>query len=144
VEGAEAMDDLGRRLAGGLRNGQVVFLRGDLGAGKTTLFRGMMRGLGHLGAVKSPTFTLLETYRLGDLDIYHFDLYRLSDPEELEDLAWRDYVGTAVCVFEWPEKGSPLLPQPDCAIDIGHDGPDRRQVTFRCLTPLGESLCASA
>ncbi len=144
VAGTEAMDELGRRMALGLRNGQVVYLHGELGAGKTTLFRGMMRGLGFAGAVKSPTFTLLETYRIGELDIYHFDLYRLRKPEELEDLAWRDYIGAAVCIFEWPENAMPLLPDPDCAIEIEYGVKDLRRVIIKCLTELGGSLCASA
>jgi tRNA threonylcarbamoyladenosine biosynthesis protein TsaE len=119
------MEALGSKLAITLPSWRTIHLRGPLGAGKTTLVRGILRGLGHLGAVKSPTFTLVEPYSLNGLTLYHFDLYRLKDPEELEFLGIRDYLkGKGVCIIEWPEHGGNVLPDPDLDVMIEpiHDG----------------------
>lgn len=129
VHGEAAMMALGARFAEKFREipGLLVFLHGDLGAGKTTLVRGLIRGLGHTGAVKSPTYTIVEPYELPGLDVYHFDLYRLSDPEELEFIGARDYLESgALCLVEWPEKGQGMLPEPDLMIDIEHFDDGRR------------------
>lgn len=117
----EQQGDFGARLAGCLPVPCVLFLEGDLGAGKTTLTRGILRGLGHAGPVRSPTYTLVEPYDLGSLQLYHLDLYRLGDPEELEYLGLRDLMrDDAIWVVEWPERGLGLLPLPDLRIRIAH------------------------
>ena len=143
AQGEEAMLALGAQLAHHLAEGGVVFLHGDLGMGKTTLARGLLRGLGHQGAVKSPTFTLVEPYQIGRLNAYHFDLYRLSDPEELEFMGIRDYFeASSLCLIEWPERGAGLLPKPDLDITIAATE-DGRQLRFIPHTPRAERWCAA-
>ncbi len=110
----------GARLATRLPQSSVVYLQGDLGAGKTTLVRGLLNGLGEMVRVKSPTYTLIEPYHLNGVDFYHMDLYRLADPEELEYLGIRDLPEEAVLLVEWPERGFGMLPLPDLEISITH------------------------
>jgi tRNA threonylcarbamoyladenosine biosynthesis protein TsaE len=109
----------GAALAGVCEEGAVVWLNGALGAGKTTLSRGWLQELGHSGAVKSPTYTIVEPYALPCGEVYHFDLYRVSDPEELELLGIREYfTAMYLCLIEWPEKAEGLLPAPDLSITL--------------------------
>ncbi len=121
-----ATENLGAELAESQRAG-LVWLEGDLGAGKTTLVRGWLRALGHAGPVKSPTYTIVEPYHLDGVCVYHFDLYRLSDPEELELIGVRDYlVPDNLCLVEWPRRGEGVLPAPDLRVSLENAGTGRR------------------
>lgn len=109
--------DFGAVLAKALQPGLIVYLHGNLGAGKTTLVRGLLHAAGHVGKVKSPTYTLVEPYSLENYNIYHFDLYRFTDDEEWEAAGFRDYFNQqSVCIIEWPEKAENVLPTPDINI----------------------------
>jgi len=109
----------------------VVFLHGQLGAGKTTLVRGILRALGHDGVVKSPTYTLLEPYEIGDRMIYHFDLYRIADSEELDFIGIDELMDAEAIKFvEWPEHGGRRLPPADVDIHLSLEGEGRRVEVF--------------
>ncbi len=126
IEDEAAMMVYGGKIADQFPNGGIVLLKGDLGAGKTTLVRGLLRHLGHQGNVKSPTYTLVEPYELNDRKVYHFDLYRLGDPEELEYMGGRDYwESDALCLIEWPEQAKGYLPDADLSLEISYEGSGR-------------------
>jgi len=126
IKDEQEMLAAGAKLALQLKPGMLVFLQGDLGAGKTTLVRGILRGLGHKGSVKSPTYNIVEPYTINDKAFFHFDLYRLMDVEELEYMGMRDYLNKdSICFIEWPDKGEGFLPEPDLLLDIKINGSQR-------------------
>ena len=140
---APAMEELGRRLAIVCPPGSKLFLQGELGTGKTTLSRGFLNGLGYQGIVKSPTYTLVEPYQIDDLEVFHFDLYRLNNPEELESIGIRDYFsGAGICLVEWPEKAAAFLGAPDVHIHIQYQD-EHRNVRLAAKTPTGKEIIRS-
>lgn len=134
------MVQLGAQLGRALQNRALIFLEGDLGAGKTTLCRGVMQSFGHVGAVKSPTYTLVESYQLGETLLHHFDLYRLGDPEELEFIGIRDYLHQGnYCLIEWPNRGAGILPVPDLEVVVSVTKMGR-VVRMTSATDIGDSI----
>jgi tRNA threonylcarbamoyladenosine biosynthesis protein TsaE len=143
VPDGQVMEDLGQCLARSARRPGVIYLRGDLGTGKTTLVRGLLRGFGYHGRVKSPTYTLVETYPIEGLTIYHLDLYRLGCAEELEWIGIRDLLGeSALLLVEWPEQGDGMLPAADLDISLAYQG-QGRDLHVKMLTAAGESMVAA-
>ena len=137
------MEVLGGKVALSSLPGIRLFLQGELGAGKTTFVRGFLRQLGYKGTVKSPTYTLVEPYNFAEIPVYHFDLYRLNSPEELEHIGLRDYFSpAAMCLVEWPEKAETRLGQPDLMIQMEFLESGRRLV-INAVTPTGERLLQS-
>jgi tRNA threonylcarbamoyladenosine biosynthesis protein TsaE len=136
----EATVAMGNQVAAIIEQGAVIYLHGDLGAGKTTFTRGVVQGFGHTGKVKSPTYTLVEPYELERGCVYHFDLYRLGDPEELEYMGIRDYFSSdAICVVEWPEKGGEFIPVPDLDITLSYVG-NERKIIISSASKRGEII----
>jgi len=134
---------LGAALAPHVGPGLVVTLRGELGAGKTTLVRGLLRALGHAGRVKSPTYALVEVYEVSRLSLYHFDFYRFHDPSEWIDAGFRDvFNGQNICLIEWPERAGGQLPPADLEIALETKEPGRL-ATLAALSPRGERLLAA-
>lgn len=130
---------LGRDLARVLAPGMVVWLSGDLGAGKTTLVRGLLRAFHYSGRVKSPTFTLVEHYPFSSFNLYHFDLYRFVDPEEWEYAGFREYFNDhSICLVEWPEKAETMLPVPDLLIRLEWSG-EGRLAKLQGVTEVGKT-----
>jgi tRNA threonylcarbamoyladenosine biosynthesis protein TsaE len=133
--------ELGAALARALVPGLVIYLHGDLGAGKTALTRALLHAAGHKGTVKSPTYTLSEPYRVqlggAPVEVIHYDLYRMSSPEEFLDAGFReDFDGHNICIVEWPEKGEPVLPPPDLRVSLTVSGLGR-DVELQALSHLG-------
>ena len=140
---AAATQRLGAALAAGLAPGRVLHLAGELGSGKTTLVRGLLRALGVEGPVKSPTFTWVEPYRLSRLDLYHFDFYRFDKKTEWLSSGLRDYFrADAVCIVEWPERAGELLAPPDLAIGLAYSG-DAREAKIEAHSAEGEAWLSS-
>ncbi len=135
---------LGAALAEGALPGRVLHLRGELGAGKTTLVRGLLRALGHAGRVKSPTYALVEPYALSRLNLYHFDFYRFKDRSEWMSSGFREHFNPAsLCIVEWPERAGDLLSPPDLDLQLAYEGASR-EATLAAHSPAGESWLASA
>jgi tRNA threonylcarbamoyladenosine biosynthesis protein TsaE len=135
---------LGAALAVGVEPGRTLFLSGDLGAGKTTLVRGLLRALGVAGRVKSPTYPLVELYRLSRLHFYHFDFYRFKNEAEWQDSGFREYFNAqSACVVEWPERAGALLPAPTLAIQLDVTGTGRR-ARLSAPSPAGAGWLALA
>lgn len=132
------MELFAARCARSMRSGFRLYLQGELGAGKTTFVRGLLRALDYQGIVKSPTYTLVEDYHAASYRIFHFDLYRLATPAELVDIGYRDYFDDQnICLVEWPERGEECLPDPDLLINIGIDQ-TRRIVNCTAHSTAGE------
>jgi tRNA threonylcarbamoyladenosine biosynthesis protein TsaE len=135
---------LGAALAAGIEPGASIYLRGELGAGKTTLARGVLRALGYAGPVRSPTYTLVEVYELSRLHLHHFDFYRFHDPREWIDAGFREsFNGRNVSLVEWPEKAAGLLPPPDVEIVLAASG-SGRNASLLASSPTGIHLLERA
>jgi tRNA threonylcarbamoyladenosine biosynthesis protein TsaE len=119
LEDEAATTAFAQKLAAQIKAPCIIYLQGELGAGKTTLTRGFLRALGYQGPVRSPTFTLIESYEINGQKIFHVDLYRLHDPEEIEFIGLRDYfTGDVIGLIEWPERAAGLLPAPDLVCEL--------------------------
>lgn len=141
ISNAAMMEAFGGQLAPACQTRTILHLQGELGAGKTTLVRGFLRALGHTGAVKSPTYTLVEPYQISGKKIYHFDFYRLTDPEELEYMGIRDYLTEEMlALIEWPEKGGRLTPAADLQIQLFYHNQTERLLKLQALTTIGQTV----
>ena len=135
VTGSELeLENVGSLLARSLSFGDIVFLEGDVGAGKTTISRGILRGFGYRGIATSPTYILLELYELGTYRVAHLDLYRITAAQDLEGIGFRDYLdGQTICLIEWPENGAGFLPAPTLRVILEYAGAGR---TVRFEPPI--------
>src|SRR3954454_8954862 len=140
---AQATARLGAELASGIGPGRVLHLSGDLGTGKTTLARGLLRALGVHGRVKSPTYAWVEPYELSSLHLYHFDFFRFNDGSEWLSSGLRDYFGPhSACIVEWPERAGTVLPSPDLAVQLSHEG-EARVARLEAHSPAGRAWLSS-
>ena len=140
---APATERLGAALAAGIAPGRVIHLRGELGAGKTTLARGLLHKLGYAGRIKSPTYTVVEPYTLSSLNLYHFDFYRFTGQAEWVNSGFREYFDDrAACLVEWPERAGALLPTPDLEVRLEMAGEARRALISAC-TSSGQAWLSS-
>jgi tRNA threonylcarbamoyladenosine biosynthesis protein TsaE len=133
---------LGAALAGALGPGLMIYLHGDLGTGKTALTRALLHAAGHTGHVKSPTYTLAEPYSVAiagrEMEVIHFDLYRMASPEEFLDAGFREYFNrNTICIIEWPEKAGPVLPRPDINVFLSVSSEQGRDVELQALSEQG-------
>lgn len=136
--------DLGENISAHLAEGFLIFLKGDLGAGKTTLARGLIKGLGYVGSVKSPTYSLIEQYEFNAFTLNHFDLYRFINPNEWLASGFQEYINSYdVTLIEWPEKSAELLPKPDLEIELAYKNESRiayinsfTEKGYKCLENL--------
>ena len=136
--------EIGAKVQSCLKRGEVIYLKGDLGTGKTTLVIGALNKLGFVGNVKSPTYTIVEPYSIDNHIVYHFDLYRLNDPVELESLGVREYCdGESICFFEWPEKGGNLTPNADISLLLSYTE-EARNSNLTAISEIGKSILATA
>jgi tRNA threonylcarbamoyladenosine biosynthesis protein TsaE len=143
LEDAPATTRLGACLAGCVEPGMRLYFRGELGSGKSTLIRGLLRGLGVQARVKSPTYALVELYVISRLNLYHFDFYRFLHEREFEDAGLEEYFqGDGVCLVEWPERAGNALPQPDLDITLAYSD-SGREISARAFSPTGERCLAS-
>ena len=144
LEDETATISLGAAIAGCVVRGLTIFLNGELGAGKTTLVRGLITGLGYEGKVKSPTYNLVELYVISGLYLYHFDFYRFGDSRELRDAGLAEYFnGDNVCLVEWPERAQADLPQPDLRIALEIDEAGGRNARVSSETGAGHRCIAA-
>ena len=150
VEGAQDTRALGARLARAWRASDaaahipmLITLSGELGAGKTTFAGGLLQALGHAGAVRSPTYTLVEPYRFGDRDVHHCDFYRLRHPDDLDDLGWRDlHAAGSLLLVEWPERAEGRLGATDLAVTLAYAGESKRELRFEARSDAGVDVLA--
>tara|TARA_B100000780_G_scaffold90094_1_gene62234 strand:+ start:2795 stop:3259 length:465 start_codon:yes stop_codon:yes gene_type:complete len=134
---------LGRKLAKNLPQGLLIFLRGDLGAGKTTLVRGLLATLGHIGSVKSPSYNLIEQYQINNVNLNHIDLYRFNSPEEWVSAGFNEFINDLdVTMIEWAEKAKGVLCEPDVMVEILYEKSGGREASIYSFSKKGTKYCS--